>query len=400
MSTLGLTALVTMATVGLSLGPSDTSNNVNMPPANAKSVSIGHPYYGKLVGGVQLPVEGPYHTIQRSTRARRWTWATPYLVRSLMVAARDVGLAHAGEPFVVGNLSKKGGGDIKMSRSHNTGRDVDYAYWTETLQGESAPSAYHRFGDNGRSLDAPGRYRLDLARNWAFVRAMLNSPEAELQYLITSPGIEKQLLRHAQAIGEPAYLIHRAERMMMLPSWAKPHDNHVHLRVLCSPEDWHAGCRNGGPVWPWAVKMYGALEAERKKLGPALHSDDPKARIAAMKVVASRRVDTAVMDVAESLAHEQASVRRAALNTIKAITTEANAHTVLKVARLLNIQIAKRLIAHALPLAGAQGLDTARAICDRSHPAVSERRDADLERKAQRILSQYDWISAILPGGP
>jgi len=400
MSAIGIQVFGVLVAVLMAAGPSDQTAEDVLPAADAHSISIGHPYYGKLVGGVKMPLEGPDHTVQRSTRARRWIWATPYLVRGLLIAAKKVQQLHAGEPLVMGNLSKKGGGDIKMSRSHNTGRDVDYAYWTESLDGTSAKSDYHRFGDNGRSKDAPGKYRLDVKRNWAFVRAMIDSEETELQYLITSPGIERLLLEHAQSVGEPSYIIHRAERMMMLPGWAKPHDNHVHLRVLCTPKDWRAGCNNGGPVWPWAEKMYGALEDARQALYPKLMSSQVSVRMSALRPVAKRRIDTAVVDVAESLAHPKRAVRQEALSTLLAITTEANAHTILKVARLLDPKVAKKLIKKALPMAGSEGLGTARAIQDGTHPIVAGGRDADLARAAKRILHKYRWISAILPGGP
>jgi penicillin-insensitive murein endopeptidase len=400
MSVVGFQLVAALTAVLVTVGPENRAAENLLPDPTARSISIGHPYYGKLIGGVKIPLQSPYHTVQRSTRARKWVWATPYLIRSLLVAAREVHEAHAGEPLVLGNLSKKGGGDIKMSRSHNTGRDVDYAYWTETLDGRSAKSDYHRFGDNGRSKDAPGKYRLDVARNWAFVRFMIESNEAELQYLITSPGIERRLLEYARTAGEPAYLIHRAERMMMLPGWAKPHDNHVHLRVLCTPADWKAGCNNGGPVWPWAEKMYGALEAARHELQPKLISDDINTRLSALRTVAKRRIDTAVVDVADSLAHPRRSVRQAALSTLIGITTEANAHTVLKVARLLEPKVAKKLIKHALPMAGSEGIDTAKRIQNGTHPIVTTRHDADLARVAERVLRKYGWISAILPGGP
>ena len=78
--------------------------------------------------------------------------------------------------------------------------------------------------------------------------------------------------------------------------------------------------------------------------------------------------------------------------------TEANAHTVLKVARLLEPKAAKKLIKHALPMAGSEGIDTAKRIQNGTHPIVTTQHDADLARVAKQVLRKYGWISAILLG--
>ena len=38
---------------------------------------------------------------------------------------------------------------------------------------------------------------------------------------------------------------------MLQPQDSLPHDDHLHLRIACSPEEIQAGCSGGGPYWEW-----------------------------------------------------------------------------------------------------------------------------------------------------
>ena len=136
--------------------PDDDTNEgdeaaVSLPEPLASTVSLGHPYHGRLQDGIRLPEQSAHHRVQTSTKRRGWTFGTGYLVRGVLVSAQQISrIAPEGEPLIVGNLSKRGGGDIDMSMSHNTGRDVDFAYYTADAEGHSVESKYHKFGPDGR----------------------------------------------------------------------------------------------------------------------------------------------------------------------------------------------------------------------------------------------------------
>ena len=72
-----------------------------------------------------------------------------------------------------------------------------------------------------------------------------------MQFMFVYRDIEALLIEHARALGEPDDLIWHAETVMLQPSDSLPHDDHVHLRIACTPEEAVAGCSGGGPRWEW-----------------------------------------------------------------------------------------------------------------------------------------------------
>jgi penicillin-insensitive murein endopeptidase len=102
--------------------------------------------------------------------------------------------------------------------------------------------------------------RFDVRRNWAFVRAMLNDPEVEVQWIFIERGLAAGLLREATSEGEDPALLARAAFVMHQPSDAEPHDDHMHIRLYCAPSDRALGCVDKGPV-RWWKKLWKYMEA-------------------------------------------------------------------------------------------------------------------------------------------
>lgn len=224
------------------------------PAPHDDSRSVGHPFTGRLQRGVRLDTRSPHYQMRPRTRARRWNYGVQGLVDGIRWTAAE--LAPAGAPLVVGNLSRRGGGDLPCSRSHNTGRDVDFGLFMVDGAGRSVPSRYYRFDARGRSIEAAGRYRFDTRRNWTLVSSLLTNPHFDVQWLILNPHLKRLLLEHAVAAGAPGALVERARRVIDLPAYANLHRNHLHVRILCPPS--HSRCVEGGPVWPWVPRSAAA----------------------------------------------------------------------------------------------------------------------------------------------
>jgi penicillin-insensitive murein endopeptidase len=92
---------------------------------------------------------------------------------------------------------------------------------------------------------------LDVPRTWALVRALLQDPYVEVQYLFCHARIREQLLAQARAIGEDEDLVERAEALLHQPSDSAPHDDHLHLRVHCASDDRALGCADRPPMRWW-----------------------------------------------------------------------------------------------------------------------------------------------------
>src|SRR5262249_46169576 len=177
------------------------------------------------------------------------------------------------------------GGPSAWHKSHQTGRDGDVLFFATGADGGPAPppSAMARFGDDGLASD--GR-RFDVARNWLLVRALLDDPAVEVQFLFISTGLRQMLLDHAVALGEPADLVERAAAVLLQPGDAPPHDDHLHVRIYCPASDRTLGCRDRGP-YRWLKKGYKYLAARTPPLPPPVAAAPPPlCRLLALGVLA------------------------------------------------------------------------------------------------------------------
>jgi murein endopeptidase len=106
------------------------------PPAIRwrSSQTIGVPHAGRLVNGVRLPVEGPGWVtwdpvLHRTPNRVNRLFGTDVLVRRVLDVIGAYRAAHPkAPPLVVGDLSRRGGGEIDQHASHENGLDVDVYY--------------------------------------------------------------------------------------------------------------------------------------------------------------------------------------------------------------------------------------------------------------------------------
>jgi penicillin-insensitive murein endopeptidase len=93
--------------------------------------------------------------------------------------------------------------------------------------------------------------RLDLEREWLLIESLLRSDRIEVQWMFASRAVTALLVHYALDTGADAELIWRAEHVLIEPVDSLPHDDHLHLRIACSPEASVQGCEGGGPYWAW-----------------------------------------------------------------------------------------------------------------------------------------------------
>jgi len=217
--------------------------------------SVGTPTHGTLSAGTELPMSGPGY---RWLNPMGHHFGVPRLVEAIASAAAEVERQRpGGAPLMIGDLSRRTGGRIPRHASHRSGRDVDLLFYAETASGEPLTTpGFFKFGPDGLALvpnqRGGGRYiRLDLAREWLLIKALLSAPQANVQWMFVSLPVEALLTDYARARGEDAEVVWHAETVMLQPRDSLPHDDHLHLRTACTPDEAVVGCEGGGPYWSW-----------------------------------------------------------------------------------------------------------------------------------------------------
>jgi penicillin-insensitive murein endopeptidase len=227
------------------------------------SVSLGTFNDGVLRHGTRLPPKGDGYLVPPLWKARGNQWGTDELVAAIKRAARRVHREYPGGVLGIGDLSQRGGGDSLLHRSHENGRDADLIYFAVDDKGRPVGpvDSMPRYGADLRALPPHATQnvrfgpfsprRFDVRRNWALVRALLQDPGVEVQYLFCNELLKARMLEYARAHGEDAALVDRAEELLHQPGDSLPHDDHLHLRIYCSASDRAFGCEDRGPTRWW-----------------------------------------------------------------------------------------------------------------------------------------------------
>jgi len=227
------------------------------------SVSYGPSQFGSVIGGVRLPERGVGYWTPPRWEKRGIRYGTDELVSMLVHMGRELDREKPGMVMSVADLSPERGGPSAWHRSHQTGRDVDLVFAIRDADGNPRlPDEMRRFNADGQSFVAGKTpklttpvYQFDDAANWLVIKALLENPIAEVQYVFISDDLKQRLLDHATATGERRELIERASYLLHQPSDSQPHDDHMHVRIYCSPTDRSLGCLDFG-VMRWEKKDY------------------------------------------------------------------------------------------------------------------------------------------------
>jgi penicillin-insensitive murein endopeptidase len=132
--------------------------------------------------------------------------------------------------------------------------DADLLFYVSSLDGAPvrSPGFIHVGADGLARSDGDGRWlRLDVEREWLLIKALVEDPQARVEWIFVSDVVKAQLLQWARARGESVETLFRANGVMAQPSRGGVHDDHIHVRTACSPDEAVAGCEPTGPRRPW-----------------------------------------------------------------------------------------------------------------------------------------------------
>ncbi len=236
--------------------PMDNAWNVPMPVVSDEwphlglsdhgSVSVGAVASGRLFNGAMLPFLGDHHVVLHEQSLRRTNFGTLELVELLEVAAAAVANDFPGAIMTVGNISRQGGGAIPWSISHRVGRDVDIAFYLLGDDGEQVvlPNMVALAAPDATAVYEGINVHFDVARNWALLHYLLTSNKVRIQYVFVADYLLDAMFDLAQREGVSKARLDGWREIVRQPRGTLPHDDHFHVRILCSDEDVAEGCRD------------------------------------------------------------------------------------------------------------------------------------------------------------
>ena len=281
------TKLLAALAVGL-LGPGCA--RAPSPLAPHLAGSIGMPHRGVLTNASELPKTGAGFRWLRDNDRHH---GLPRFVASIERAAAKVATERPGGTLLVGDLSARTGGKVSGHASHRSGRDADLLLYMTTLEGAPVETSdFVRVGNDGLAWDEAGKrfLRFDVEREWLLVKALVEDDAARTQWLFVSTPVKNMLLEWARARGEtPETIVRAMDAMWQPPPPAQSHDDHIHFRTACEPDEVALGCEPTGPDRPWlATRKAPEPDTTAELLTAILRPLDGKAVGAASDAKASR----------------------------------------------------------------------------------------------------------------
>ncbi len=278
------------------------------------SVSVGDTSYGYLVGGHALS-ESNSLAILPKQRKRQLRYGSSELIGLLEEVAAKLYEATKTKLWL-GNLARRGGGDIAYSVSHNSGRDADIAFSYLDRAGKPVDPP-DLVPLNGQGFSKAQGLRFDPARNWVVVKALLETKKAQVQYLFLSGGLKRQLLLYAKKKGERSGLINRAATVLRQPGGGtSPHNDHLHLRIYCGQRDVLGGCVNTGVLHPWAKLHQKAKRKRIAEVSALLDDERVKQRRRALERLELLNARERIAAVVARLEDRASAVRKAAVSAV------------------------------------------------------------------------------------
>ncbi len=282
------------------------------------SLSIGKTTRGFLVNGRELPRCGPNHRVMTEQAGRATNFGTDELVAAVLKAADDVAGRFPGSVLPVGNMSRGGGGPLKWSVSHKSGRDADVGFYLVGAAGKQVFQEFMtRIDRSGTTVLSDGVVAaFDAPRNWTLVKSLLNNRNVSVQWLFMADHLKKRLMDYARSRREPASLLARADAAIAQPRGLS-HDDHIHVRLYCAADDLLEGCVDSGSNRPWYSGPDPRVARRRSELIRLVRSADPRVRRDAVEVLGYFGDAGCRSAVASRLSDVDPGVRRAAAGSVE-----------------------------------------------------------------------------------
>ncbi|MHB8876569.1 MAG: LysM peptidoglycan-binding domain-containing protein [Myxococcaceae bacterium] len=179
------------------------------------SISVGFAEAGRVINGVALrPGEALTVVVPEAA------WGTQEVIDAVAAAAGEVHEKFpAAPPLRVNHISKREGGYLRPHVTHQSGRDVDLGF-------------FYRDGLLPGAVRGPREKLMDVAQNWALVRALVT--RSDVQVILVDRRIQKVLYGHALAAGEDKawleQLFHSGRDSLL--QHARRHRDHFHVRFF------------------------------------------------------------------------------------------------------------------------------------------------------------------------
>lgn len=213
------------STASVSTKPASAAKAKGPPPR-----SVGSPTEGALVGGERIESSKELRLVGSLS------YGLPRLVDMLERSAAHVAKKYPGSVLTVGDLSRKGGGEVDGHRSHESGRDADLGFYFTKGGKPYLPRRFAAVAPTGAVAGLPA-VQFDDARNWALVESMLTDPKVHVLQIFVAHHLRARLLAQAARVGASPAVRSRAAEVLMQPRKALPHDNHFHVRIACPSGD-------------------------------------------------------------------------------------------------------------------------------------------------------------------
>ena len=239
---------------------------IQVPHARAEtrevgSVSCGASNRGALAAARALPDRGEGFVAPEPWRSRGLRYGTDELVGLIQRAAATVARTTGGAPLAVADLSAERGGAVARHASHQSGRDVDLIYYSIDRAGDPFHPDSHMpyFGPDGRATRAEApepasrieeRF-FDLPRNWALIVALVSDPEVRVYRIFVSDRVRDWLFAYARATAVSPEIFDRVRAVLSTARDTGTHQDHLHVRITCSPDDVaHGRCTDASAAPP------------------------------------------------------------------------------------------------------------------------------------------------------
>ena len=211
------------------------------------TTSVGMANRGRLTSGLRVERSSLIDYVASEVHGRSGGnfYGTDEMAGLLERTAATMREFSSGTALRIGEISSRHGGPLAGHRSHQSGRDVDIAFYYKSARGRPAePDRFVNINRNGKTEDhRGGQLTLDARASWKLVETLLLDLRVNIQFIFVAGWVESRLLDAGRQMSAPDELIQHAEAIMRQPD-GHPHANHFHVRIYCDADDLPT-CQNG-----------------------------------------------------------------------------------------------------------------------------------------------------------